>query len=241
MENQKIIIHKDGDGPVIVHHLTGNLPEPINEKGSKFTGNIFAVKDYIDKKAAYEPDMKKTAVILFNRNENQIKLLTMPGHPLSDEVTAELEISQKIIEFGINELDKRFRPEELKRLLKLNPHVFASKESHLAFLKQIGNFKAKIENDIEESKDTKGNSVSKRDTKVFNLDVTENFTMKCPIFKGGEIASFEVQVGYEVAGQGILFLMESPELIVLFDETISKEFEDQRTIFAGKEYVTIMQ
>ena len=239
MENKVTINPIMGESKVILHLLEGTAPEPINPTAAKFTGNIHAVKDYLAAKEKHG-SVLETAVILFNTTGLVIALEDNPQSPLNNVITGKLEVHPKITEFGINS-DKRFDSEQLKKIIKLHPHLFVSKESHAAFLRQLGNFKAKIERDLENSKDTRGGSKNQNNTQVLNLEIEEVFKMKCPLFKGGESVEFEVSVCYEVSGSGISFYFESPDVIIKSQDMANKEFEEQRKEFVERGYVTIMQ
>lgn len=241
MEKVQINVNQGIDGtPIVVHLLEGKSPNPVNPKSFSFTGNIYAVEDYIKGKKLYNQELNILPVIVFDTEANEIIYTSNQNSEVQDKITASLEISKYIKEFGIN-TDKRFSPDDLKKLIKLNPHVFKSPDSHKAFLTQLGNFKAKIEREIEQTKDTRGGSNNSNKTNVLNLDIAEDFIMNCAVFKGGKKVQFTVSVCYEVAGTGIVFYMESPELVSLFDTTINEEFERQRNSFTEQGFVCVVK
>lgn len=239
MDNKVIINPPLGQSSMVVHMLEGNAPDPINLVEASFTGNIYAVEDYLKGINQYKP-VKETAVIVFSTTDLTIDLDTDPHNPIAVSVIGRLQTHPKIIEFGIN-TDKRFDSEGLKKIIKLHPHLFVSKESHSAFLRQLGGFKAKIERDIENSKDTRGGSKSQNNTQVIDLEIEEVFKMKCPLFKGGEVAEFDVSVCYEVSGTGVSFYLESSDLIIMSQNKANEEFARQREAFIKEGYVTIVQ
>jgi len=218
--------------------LEGKAPDPINPTRAHLSGNIYAVYDYIKVKEQYKGDIKNSALIVFDYTGTRILLDDNPNSPVSTLIEAKFEVHPKITEFGIN-TDKRFSSEDLKRIIKLHPHLFVSKDSHSAFLRQLGNFKAKIERDIENSKDNRGTSKNQNNTMVNNLEIEETFKMKCPLFKGCPAAEFEVVVCYEVSGSGISFYFESSDLIVQSQNYIDDVFATQREYFTDQKYVTI--
>lgn len=230
----------DSTKPIVFTVLEGKALDPINPVDVLIHANIFAVEEYLNQKEKFAEyaKIKETAVIAFNTEENQIVLRENPSLQASSTICAILEKNSKITEFGIN-TEKRFSHEELKKLVKLHPHLFVSKESHLNFLSQLTKFKAKVEHEIDSFNNDRGTVNNTKNAKVLDLDIVESFTMKCPIFKGGSTVTFEVNVCFEPNGNSVKFYLESAELIYTFQETIDKEFERQKTNFVDRGYVCV--
>lgn len=117
--------------------------------------------------------------------------------------------SAEILErFGIN-TDVTFNAKELSNLIKMNRSYFESKKRAMEIVSQLQNFKAKVNQEIENIDDQRGNKRYLKD-QVIESNVPESFDLEIPIFLGVDHASIEVEILVEP--DSMEFSLISPDL-----------------------------
>lgn len=69
-----------------------------------------------------------------------------------DVITGVLQPSKEMVEFGIN-TDKKWEPIKLSQFLKMHRAFFTDKSQNMMLVSTLKNFKAKVNQDIERSKE----------------------------------------------------------------------------------------
>ncbi len=213
-----------GDQPIVVHELTGSLPDPINMKALSITGNINAVSDWIStRKDFFKPS---DAHITIDAEAKTIVLIIDEHHPTNTIIAGKFTDNPELVKFGIN-TTKRYSPSELASVLKLNRIFFPSREQHTALLKNLKNHEAKITAQLKETDDERGNTENSINTQLAS-NVDEKFTLEMALFKGSaDKVKFEVNIGIEVRDKGISLWLDSVELKELTNEKIETIMNDK--------------
>lgn len=219
-----------GKEPIVVHELTGTLPDPINMKSLSIAGNIDAVSNWIATRQKFFKS--ENAHILIDGDAKSITLVIDEHHPLNTTVTGKFTDNPELSKFGIN-TNKRYSPSELAQVLKLNRMFFPDRQVHQSLLKNLKQHEAKITAQINDKDDDRGNTEASINTQLAS-NVDEKFTLEMPIFKGSpEKVKFEVNIGIEVRDKGITLWLDSVELKELTNEKMDiimntkiKEYRD---------------
>jgi hypothetical protein len=78
----------------------GKAPDMHNPKRNIYTGVIDSVSNYLEKRADVITELK--CVVIVNREQLSIHLITDEKNELRDEVIGSLKLSDKFNKFGIN-------------------------------------------------------------------------------------------------------------------------------------------
>lgn len=68
------------------------------------------------------------------------------------DIRGELKTSKEMMEFGIN-TEKKWEPIKLSKFLKMHRAFFTDKSQNMMLVSTLKNFKAKVNQDIERSKE----------------------------------------------------------------------------------------
>lgn len=219
--------------------LEGEAAKPLNNHPVKNTisGDINSIVNYLQHREALLD--RNTVVIYFDEVKGVITLNANPSDELALVIVAKSESYPDLDKFSINQ-DKTFTQTNLEQLIKMSRIYFADRDEHSKILIELGNFKAKVQSELEASKDKRSN-----ETKNFSKQVTSglsaDFKLSMPLFKGSENSVFRVEICYDVTDSSVRFWLESVELFELQKDAVKKAFEPQWIDFVGKGFTCINQ
>jgi len=200
-------------------------------KGVCITGAIDSPARWAnDREGLYNP---KDATIYIDRDARQIKLNADERNPHGGySITGVIELSKEFTEIGINET-KRYTPQQLGNLLKMRRSMFDSVIDHATLISILRNLKAKINKQLEDSNDNRGNTA-----KVFEQTVESNmpeaFYLTLQIVKGAAKTRIPVSIVLQVEGGEIMCYLESIEASEYIDQTVEAMIADQIAELQGK-------
>lgn len=212
--------------------LQGQAPKPVENQPYKFSGNIRAPFTFLESfesrmmhevklpegdafytKSDFLDFMGDPCVCEVVSRDTEVSVAFLIGIGKDDQWTVQgtLLPNPVLEELGINR-NKEYQPRELSDLLKRNRVLFDDFEKNAELVAGLREVKARVERDLEEASDKRGNKRSLDDKKV-ETGLPQNFVLNCPIFKGGEKRKFLVEVCVDVRSTGVSIWLESVELI----------------------------
>lgn len=238
MENTVNITLPEGkEGVHVVHLLEGKAPEPFNNHPMQvvINGDINAIVDYM----LQRDDLlnKNTTIILFDEHKGTIELCGNPADRLAIKIKAALQVHPDLVNFGING-QKRFTQKDLESLVKMNRIYFADSDANTELLRQLKNFKAKVQSNYENSKDDRANANSTFNKNV-EADIALNFVLQIPLFKGFETKKFVVDICFDVTDSSVSFWLDSVELAELQKAAVAQAFAPQKQQFVADGFTCI--
>lgn len=182
MENERlnITVQPNEKGELIVRH--GVALEPVRPIQFTLNGQIESPLIFIEQRKD-EFDHKKSHIVVDSDNL-LIALVLEENSPLGTQITGKVELSDIFKKFGVN-TGKEWDPEDLSDFIRMHRSYFENKTEAAELVTLLRNFKAKVEKDIEESNDKRGNVTSLRRQAV-QSNLPPSITLHLPIFKGGE-------------------------------------------------------
>ena len=152
-----VAVPKDYNGaPIRVIVREGKAAEPLpNHEPDpvRVSGTIEAPFRWLEKRVGLID--QKQSHIQVNRDENEIGLVINETDYYSHAIVGYLKISKEMAEFGINS-DKRWEPIKLSQFFKMHRAFFKDKAANMMLVSTLKNFKAKVNQDIERSKEEEG-------------------------------------------------------------------------------------
>lgn len=167
---------------------------------------------------------QKASNIIVHRDNMTIKLKIDETNFYQANITGKLESSKEMLEFGIN-VEKRWEPQKLSQFLKMHRAFFTDKSQNMMLVSTLKNFKAKINQDIERSKEENGSKVDNY-SQVVDSNLPKSFKVNLPLFKGFSNQEIEVEIYADVDGRDVslsLISAGAQELIEEYRNTVIDE------------------
>lgn len=178
-------------------------------------------------------DSKDTHVFI-DRKDKKFSLKINQGreNSLRTTVTGVLTYNKLLDSLKINnDSHKGFLPSELAKILRMNGTYFAEPSTHKDLILKLQDFKAKVEVQVQDKDDKKGNitkSVIKNLVEKDNYD----FALFVPIFDGLEAETVKIEVDFEYGQDAeIRCYLISPELKDVEQNTLNSQINIYQEVF----------
>lgn len=218
---------KSEEGTSTILFGTANTPE--KPKKLIIIGNFQSVGSFIKSKLAaansFQEIKAENAIVTCDVEHLTIKLETNPNDVYATEVTGTAEFSDELAQFGVNQ-NKFYNREQLIKLFRFNRRFFPNKEENQKLITAYQSFKASVSKEFSVDSDQRGNH-NVNSNKVVKTGLPEEFILAIPIFKGGETATFPVEICIEENDSGCRFWFESIELAELIEKRKEKLFKEE--------------
>lgn len=230
MENLKVTL-ESANGELIIREGKAQDPLPLKEPIKiNMAGDIHSVASFINGRQSGHSSQaidKNKAVVIVDKYAKTITLLLDPENYYGASVTAKLEQSKELEQFGIN-TSKRYGRKELLDLLRFNRLFFEDKNQHAKLIAGLYKLRIKSETEIQQEKDNQGNKRNLLDVKtVDDNGLVKEFIITLPLFKGFPAKNISVEICYEVLNGDVSFWLESIGLKETSDAAIDGIFEEE--------------
>jgi len=154
---------------------------------------------------------QKAAHILVNRDKNSMSITLKLDETdfYGGEVCGKIILAEDFVEFGINK-GKKYSLRDLSDFIKMHRYCFSESSVAMKLVTDLRNFKGKVEKELEKMSDQRGNQKTLM-AQVVDSNIPESFTLKMPIFKGCEPATFNVETNIIVRDAEMECTLESVE------------------------------
>lgn len=186
-----VIVRTGEAGPVLpirkALSVTGNIDTPLCYL--KNPPLLFSIETNDERHVYSAFEMSK---LIVDRDNLKMSLEVDSGMPWEQKYIGVIQVSAIFKEFGINSGKSR-TTFELADFIKMNRSYFETKDTAMALVSTLRNFKAKVDKELENSDDNRGN---KRlfVNQIVESNIPETFTLLMPIFKGGPVEPIEVEI-----------------------------------------------
>lgn len=198
-----LVVPKDYNGtPIEVVLREGEAPVALDPKEPltiRINGTIESPLKWLEKRI--ELINQKASSILVNRDAMKIVLTVDETNFYHSEIGGTLEASKEMKEFGIN-TGKIWEPIKLSQFIKMNRAFFTDKSQNMQLVSLLKNFKAKVNQDIERSKEENGSKVDNY-SQVVDSNLPKSFKVSIPLFKGFKAEEIEVEIYADVDGRDV--------------------------------------
>ena len=166
-----------------------------------------------------------TAHVFVSRDDMSITLVDKETDYYANHVKGSLELSKEMREFGIN-VEKSWEPAKLAQFLKMHRAFFKDKAENMSLVTILKNFKAKVAQDIERSKEDNG---SKTDnfSQVVDSNLPKSFKLCIPLFKGLMPEEIEVEIYADVDGRNVSLSLVSAGANEVIEEKKNDIIDEQ--------------
>ena len=210
MLEQNPIVVNMAEGQNTLTILTGDAPEQLDVLAPvkvDLTGTIEAPLNWLEKRVG-DIDQHKAHVVV-NRDKLQIMLVINEDDPYTNgKIVGELKYSEIFLKLGINS-DKQWQPEVLSRFLKLNRSLFLDKTENMKVVTALKQIETKVEQAVSRERQENGNVGLSFKQQVANSNIPERFTLKIPVFSGGNYTEVAVETFVTIDGAQISIALQS--------------------------------
>lgn len=222
-----VVVPRDYNGkPIEVVIREGKAPVALDPKEPvrvTINGTIDALYRWLEKRV--ELIDQKTSNIIVNRDRMAMSLSINETDYYQTKISGALQESKEMVEFGIN-TDKKWEPIKLSQFFKMHRAFFKDKSENMILVSTLKNFKAKVNQDIERSKEENGNKVDNY-SQVVDSNLPKSFKLNIPLFKGFACEEIEVEIYADVDGRDVSLSLVSAGANETIEEYKNKVIDDQ--------------
>lgn len=222
-----LVVPKDYNGkPIEVVLREGEAPVALDPKEQGrvvINGTIDAPLRWLEKRV--ELINQKSSNIIVNRDKMGLALTIDETNFYQTEINGILQASKEMMEFGIN-TDKKWEPIKLSQFFKMHRAFFKDKSENMTLVSALKNFKAKVNQDIERSKEENGSKTDNY-SQVVDSNLPKSFKLNIPLFKGFANEEIEVDIYADVDGRDISLSLVSAGANEAIEEYKNKVIDEQ--------------
>lgn len=167
----------------------------------------------------------ESAHIIVNRDEMKICLTIKEKDYYKTVISGVLQLSKEMMAFGIN-TEKNWEPIELSQFFKMHRAFFNDKSENMKLVSTLKNFKAKVNQDIERSKEENGSRTDNY-SQVVDSNLPKSFKLNIPVFKGFDREEIEVEIYADVDGRDVSLSLVSAGANEIIEEYKNEMFDEQ--------------
>ena len=222
-----LVVPKDYNGsPIEVILREGQAAMQLDPKEPlkvSISGTIDAPFRWLEKRV--ELIDQKKANIIVNRDKMAMSLSINETDYFQSKISGVLQESKEMVEFGIN-TDKKWEPIKLSQFFKMHRAFFKDKSENMMLVSILKNFKAKVNQDIERSKEENGSKVDNY-SQVVDSNLPKSFKLNVPLFKGFACEEIEVEIYADVDGRDVSLSLVSAGANETIEEYKNKVIDEQ--------------
>ena len=222
-----VVVPKDYNGtPIQVILREGKASNVIDPKEPEIVvidGTIEAPQRWLEKRIDLID--QKASNIIVNRDTMKIALTTDETNYYRTKISGTLEASQEIKAFGIN-TDKSWESSKLSQFFKMHRSFFKDKTENMELVSKLKHFKAKINQDIERSREENGSKVDNY-SQVVDSNLPKSFKLNIPLFKGFAPEEIEVEIYADVDGRNVSLSLVSAGANEAIEEYKNRVIDEQ--------------
>ena len=222
-----LVVPKDYNGsPIEVILREGQAAMQLDPKEPlkvSISGTIDAPFRWLGKRV--ELIDQKKANIIVNRDKMAMSLSINETDYYQSKISGVLQESKEMVEFGIN-TDKKWEPIKLSQFFKMHRAFFKDKSENMMLVSILKNFKAKVNQVIERSKEENGSKVDNY-SQVVDSNLPKSFKLNVPLFKGFACEEIEVEIYADVDGRDVSLSLVSAGANEAIEEYKNKVIDEQ--------------
>ncbi len=222
-----VVVPKDYNGkPIEVVLRDGKAPVALDPKEPErviISGTIDAPFRWLEKRVGLIN--QKATNIIVNRDKMGMALTIDETNYYQTVINGILQASKEMLDFGIN-TDKRWGPIKLSQFFKMHRAFFKDKSENMTLVSTLKNFKAKVNQDIERSKEENGSKVDNY-SQVVDSNLPKSFKLNIPLFKGFTCEEIEVEIYADVDGRDVSLSLVSAGANEAIEEYKNKVIDEQ--------------
>lgn len=228
-----LVVPKEYNGtPIEVVLREGKASVALDPKEPErvvINGTIDAPFKWLEKRV--ELINQKSTHIIVNRDKMCLSLTIDETNYYQTVISGVLQASKEMQEFGIN-AERKWEPIKLSQFFKMHRAFFKDKSENMMLVSTLKNFKAKVNQDIERSKEENGNKTDNY-SQVVDSNLPKSFKLNIPLFKGFACEEIEVEIYADVDGREVSLSLVSAGANEAIEEYKNKVIDEQVEAIKG--------
>lgn len=201
--------------------------EKIHEPNSiEFSGVITNPYEYLKKGFDEEEIINSTLEYSYEKKQICLRYAIRTVNP--DMILGSMKIHEELDSFGLNS-GKRVEPSKMAEFLRTKMHYFLDRAEGMKLVKELQEFKAKVDKEIEKADDKRANVRQVYVQKVTSNIPTE-FSLNLPLFVGGERIPIRVEIDIDPFELNCVLI--SPSLKEMIDTEVTAVIDEQLRLIA---------
>lgn len=222
-----VVVPHGYDGtPIEVVVREGKAAVAIDPKEPKrivIDGTIDAPQRWLEKRV--ELINQKKSNVIVNRDNMSLLLTVDETNYYQTKIGGILQASKEMDEFGIN-TNKTWEPTKLSQFFKMHRAFFKDKTENMTLVSTLKNFKGKVNQDIERSKEENGSKVDNY-SQVVDSNLPKSFKLNIPLFKGFANEEIEVEIYADIDGRDVSLSLVSAGANEAIEEYKNRVIDEQ--------------
>ena len=219
MEDKKIEIKVSGETQELVIR-TGQAEQIFEPKKLIIKGTLASIMAFVKHREPYIG----TCHVEVDREALTAHLFEDPEDVLASEVVGFIEVNKDLKKFNINSSVSMMNRSELKSFLRTNRVFFPNKEAHAQLVSAVESFSAKVQLEMQQSNDSRGNRAQNL-TKEVKADVPFGAIIEVAVFKGEPKKKIQIEICFDVTENGAAFWFESNEIDEVLINAVNEKFD----------------
>lgn len=224
MDNLTLKFENANGNELIIREGKAQDPLPLKEPQIiNISGDIHSVANFINNRQSgfsLQAIDKNKAIVTVDKSAKTIVLQLDPENFYGATISAKLEESDELKQFGINK-GARYDRKRLVELLKFNRLFFEDKNEHARVMAGLYKLRVKSETEIQQERDNQGNRKNLLEVKtVDDGGMIKEFHLTLPLFKGFSNQNITVEICFEVLNGDVSFWLESIGLKEAMDAAV---------------------
>jgi hypothetical protein len=196
-------------------------------KSIEFIGVISNPFEYLKK--GFDPEQIINSTLEYSYEKKRICLRYAIRSVNPDTIAGEIKLHQELESFDLNS-GKRIEPSKMAEFLRTKMHYFLDRAEGMKLVKELQEFKAKVDKEIEKADDKRANV-----RQVYVQKVTSNiptaFNLNLPLFVGGERLPIRVEIDIDPFELNCVLI--APNLKEMIDTEVKAVIEEQLQLIAN--------
>jgi hypothetical protein len=221
-----INVSTNKDGVITILHGKAQDPEP-RPKSIEISGTLTAPFNYYIGRKEILNTIKTQCHLIIDKDERSIVLVVDDKSGIStDRITGVLTTDERLAEWSINS-SKAWTVRDFIKFIRPRKFMFAQGDQQIALIKELLEWHVKIEKEVKEFSDNRGNSLSSLETRVTQIKLMDSFQLNLAVFTGFTRKIFTVNIGVEATSNGVVLNLFSDDLATLTFELIDEYIGDE--------------
>jgi hypothetical protein len=171
----------------------GEAAKAFEPKAVLVKGTIESPLRWLEKKGSIM-DWNECS-LLVDKSSGIISLIVNEADPKGTQVIGKLELHPDFLKFDIN-TGEQIISHDLAEKIKMFRSCFKDKDTAMKLVKDLRNFTAKVNKELEAFKDDRANYALKK-SQVVDTNLPQSFILVVPIFKGQPKENIEVEINID--------------------------------------------
>jgi hypothetical protein len=225
MDKKYNIVVPEGVQELVIRE--GEAQKIHEPRGMLFNGVISNPFEYLKK--GFNPAEIINSVVLYSYEKGEICLSYAVRVANPDVITGIMKLHEELKSYELNS-GKRVEPSKMAEFLRTKMHYFLDRAEGMKLVKELQEFKAKVDKEIEKA-DGKRANVRQVYVQKVTSNIPTEFSLNLPLFVGGERIPIRVEIDIDPFELNCVLI--APNLKEMIDTEVKAVIDEQLQLIAA--------